>query len=131
MSKHSSQEEYERVRARLKAKASAKEKLIQQDLTAVRKEYMPRYIKRKVITGCAIFGVTYLIEELIFRKKLPGIVKFTGALAAVVAAPKVYTFIQDNFLIVGEVESAGEIRVLLPEPARPQDHHDFNIQDVE
>lgn len=116
MSKHSSEEEYERLKARLKAKAAEKEKRIHQDLSAVRQEYMPKYLKRKLITSCAVFGVTYLAEELIFRKKLPGILKLTGAIAATVMAPKLYTFIQDNFLIVGEVDPAGEIRVLLPEP---------------
>lgn len=116
MSKHSSQEEYEKVKARLKAMASEKEKRIQQDLTAVRKKYMPKHLKRKIMTGCAVFGVTYLTEQLIFRKKLPGILKFTGALAATAMAPKIYSFIQDNFLIIGKVEPVGEIKGLLPEP---------------
>lgn len=133
MSKHSSQEEYEKVKARLKAEASEKEKLIQQDLTALRREYMPRHLKKKFMTGCAIFGLTYLTEELIFRKKLPGILKFTGALAATAMAPKIYSFIQENFLIISEVESVGEIKGLLPEPEDLdfEDTSRINTQDTE
>lgn len=117
MSKHPSQVAYEKAKAKHKAIALEKEKMIQEDLKAIRLKYMPKNLKKKILTGCALFGVVYLTEELIFRKKIPGILKFTGAVAATVLAPKLYDFLQDNFLGLGENETLGEISDLPFEPA--------------
>lgn len=116
MSKHSSEEEYEKAKAKHKAIALEKEKMIQQDLNAIRRKYIPKHLKRKLITGCAVFGIVYLAEEFIFGKKVPGIVKFMGALAATAMAPKLYSFIQDHYLIIGESSALGEVSTLSPEP---------------
>ncbi len=122
MSKLSSQEAYERAKARHKEMAQQKVQMIQEDIDVLRTTYVPKYLKRKFITGCALFGVAYLAEELLFRKKVPGIVKFTGALAATVMAPKVYTYIQENYL------SAGDISVIPVEPLPPA--RDVNEDDI-
>lgn len=116
MSKLSSQEKYEKAKAKQKVIALEKEKMIQQDLDTIRREYIPKQIKKKLITGCGIFGAVYLAEELIFKKKIPGVVKFMGALAATAMTPKIFSLIQENFLIIGEASSLGEFSSLPPEP---------------
>ncbi len=116
MSKHPSQIAYEKAKARHKAIALEKEKMIQEDLKAIRQKYVPKNMKKKILTGCILFGVVYLTEELIFRKKIPGILKFTGAVAATVMAPRLFDLLQDNFLGLGENETLGEISDLPLEP---------------
>lgn len=115
MSKHPSQEEYEKAKAKHKAIAREKEKMISEDLYAVKRALIPRHLKKKILTGCAVFTVVYLTEELVFRKKLPGIIKFAGAVAATTMAPKLYTLIQDNFLVIGETTTLGEVTTVSPD----------------
>lgn len=116
MSKHPSQEEYEKAKAKHKAVAREKEKMISEDLYALKRTILPKHLKRKVVTGCVVFTAAYLTEELIFRKKVPGIIKFAGAVAATMMAPKLYTIIQDNFLVIGETTTLGEVTTVSPEP---------------
>lgn len=119
MSKHPSQEKYEKAKARHKQRAQEIEKRIQEDLYALRKEFIPKHLKKKLLTGFAVFAAVYLTEELVFRKKVPGIVKFTGALAATFMAPKLYSFLQENYLVVGENTTLGEVSTLPPQPETP------------
>lgn len=119
MSKRSSLEEYEKTKAKHKAIALEKEKMIQQDLYAIRRKIMPKHLKKKFLTGCAIFGVVYLTEELLLRKKVPGIVKFIGAVAATALTPKIFPLMQGNFLVVEEVSAIGEFSTPPPEPKPP------------
>lgn len=104
MSKSRSQQKYEELKAYYREKASAKEKELHMDLLAVRHEYVPHHLKRKFLTGLGIFGSVYLVEKLIFGKKLPRIIRFTTSLSAVVFAPKVYRLLEDKFLGLGELE---------------------------
>lgn len=115
MSKHPSQEEYEKAKAKHKAVAREKEKMISEDLYALKRTILPKHLKRKVVTGCVVFTATYLTEELIFRKKVPGIIKFAGAVAATMMAPRLYTIIQDNFLVIGEASTLGEVTNASPD----------------
>lgn len=104
MSKSRSEQKYEELKAYYKEKASAKEKELHMDLLAVRHEYIPHHLKRKFLTGVGIFGSVYLVEKLIFGKKLPRIIRFTTSLSAIVFAPKVYRILEDKFLGLGELE---------------------------
>ena len=81
MSHLHSKEEYEAIKNQHKTIAREKEAKIKRDLSRLLSEATPRYVREKLVTSCIIFGSTYLIEELIFRKRVPGIVKFTGAVA--------------------------------------------------
>lgn len=119
MSKHPSQEKYEKAKARHKQRAQEIEKRIQEDLYALRREFIPKYLKRKLLTGFAVFATVYLAEELVFRKKVPGIFKFTGALAATFMAPKMYSFLQENYLVADENSTSGEVGTLPPQPEAP------------
>lgn len=116
MSKHPSQEEYQKAKAKHKAIAREKEKMISEDLYVLRRTFLPRHLKKKILTGCAVFAVTYLAEELVFRKKIPGIIKFTGAVAATVMAPKIYNLMQDSFLVTGETTTIGGAGATKPSP---------------
>lgn len=133
MSKNSSLEAYEKAKAKHKAIALEKEKMIQQDLYAIRRKFVPRNLKKKFLTGCGIFGIVYLTEELLFRKKVPGILKFIGAVAATAMTPKIFPLIQGNFLIVEDVSAIGEFSTLPPEPEDsliedlPEEDDDRNI----
>nr|WKN36396.1 hypothetical protein K4G66_28965 [Tunicatimonas sp. TK19036] len=111
MSKLPSQEEYERIKNEYKARAKEKEKLLSSDLVAVRNDLLPKYLKGKFLTGCAIFATTYMAEELIFRKKVPGLVKFVGAVSATVAAPKLYRLLYENYF---EVKSESPLNEPIP-----------------
>ena len=90
MSNLHSQEEYEAIKNQHKALAREKEKKIKRDLARLMSEATPRFLREKLVMGCMVFGSVYLIEELLFRKKVPGIVKFAGAVSATVFAPKIY-----------------------------------------
>lgn len=57
----------------------------------------PRYLREKLVTSCIIFGAAYLVEEIIFKKRVPGIVKFAGAVSAAAFAPKLYRSLYHNF----------------------------------
>lgn len=92
-----SQEEYEKVKNTHKEAVRALEKRIQTDVVAVAKDFAPRYLREKFVISCAIFGGTYLLEEMIFRKSVPGIVKFVGALSTTVLSPKIYRFAYRNY----------------------------------
>jgi hypothetical protein len=100
MSQLPSQEEYERVKNHYQNLAKEKEKELGSDLVALRNDLVPKYLKGKFLMGCAIFGTTYMIEELIFRKRVPGLVKFVGALSATVAAPRLYRMLYQNYFEV-------------------------------
>lgn len=100
MSQLPSQEEYERVKEHYKTLAKEKEQILSSDLVALRNDLVPKYLKGKFLTGCAIFGATYMVEELLFRKKVPGIVKFVGAISATVVAPKLYRMVYQNYFEV-------------------------------
>ncbi|WKN43646.1 hypothetical protein [Tunicatimonas pelagia] len=100
MSQLPSQEEYERVKKEYQQQARDLEKKLGSDLVDLRNDLVPKYLKGKFLTACAIFGATYMVEELIFRKKVPGLVKFVGALSATVVAPKVYRMVYQNYFEV-------------------------------
>ena len=100
MSQLPSQEEYERVKNEYKSMAKEKEKLLSSDLVAVRNDFLPKYLKGKLLMGCAVFAATYMLQELVFRKKVPGLVKFAGALSATVAAPRIYQTVYENYFEV-------------------------------
>ncbi|MFP4091000.1 MAG: hypothetical protein ACLFUB_18640 [Cyclobacteriaceae bacterium] len=95
---------FEEIKAYYKQEAKNKEKQLHMDLWAVRHEYVPHHLKKKFLSGCAIFGLTYLVEHAIFGKKLPFTVKFVGALASTVMVPKVYRKLEDKLLGVGEMQ---------------------------
>ena len=97
MSKLHSQEEYEAIKSQHKAIAREKEKKIKRDLTRLLSDATPRYLREKLVTGCIVFGSVYLLEEIIFRKRVPGIVKFVGAVSATAFAPKIYRALYHNF----------------------------------
>ena len=90
MSQLPSEEEYNRVKEQYEQKARELEKKLGSNLVDLRNDLLPKYLKGKLLTACAVFGATYMGEELMFRDKVPGIVKFAGALSATVVAPKVY-----------------------------------------
>ncbi len=103
-SKSRSEQKYEELKAYYREKASVKEKELHMDLLAVRHEYVPHHLKRKFLTGLGIFGTVYLVEKLIFGKRIPRIVRFTSSLSAIVFAPKVYRLLEDRLLGIGEME---------------------------
>ncbi|MEQ9438583.1 MAG: hypothetical protein RIG62_06025 [Cyclobacteriaceae bacterium] len=111
MSQLPSQEEYERVKNEYKTLARDKEKLLSSDLVAVRNDLLPKYLKGKFLTGCAVFASSYMLQELVFRKKVPGLVKFVGALSATVAAPKIYRVLYENYF---EVKSDSPLNAPIP-----------------
>ena len=90
MSKLESEKKYEEVKNWHKATARAKEKKIKQDLSRLMSSATPRFLREKLVMGCVVFGSVYLAEELLFGKKVPGIVKFVGAVSATAFAPKLY-----------------------------------------
>lgn len=100
MSQLPSQEEYQQVKKEYQLKARDLEKKLGSDLVALRNDLVPKYLKGKFLTACAVFGSTYMVQELVFRKKVPGLVKFVGALSATVVAPKVYRMIYQNYFEV-------------------------------
>jgi len=100
MSQLPSQEEYEQIKSYYQTLAKKKEKELGSDLVALRNDLLPKYLKGKFLMGCAIFGTTYMLEELIFRKRVPGLVKFVGALSATVAAPRLYRLLYQNYFEV-------------------------------
>lgn len=97
MSHLHSKEEYEAIKNEHKTIAREKEAKIKRDLSRLLSEATPRYVREKLVTSCIIFGSTYLIEELILRKRVPGIVKFTGAVAVTAFAPKIYRVLYHNY----------------------------------
>ncbi|MEM6842191.1 MAG: hypothetical protein AAF944_22630 [Bacteroidota bacterium] len=112
MSQLPSQEEYNRVKEQYQRQARELEKTLGSDLVALRNDLFPKYLKGKFLTACAIFGTTYMVEELIFQKKVPGLVKFVGALSATVVAPKVYRMVYQNYF-----EARPEISTAPPPPS--------------
>jgi hypothetical protein len=104
MSKSKSEEKYESLKAYYREQAAVKEKELHMDLLAVRHEYVPHHLKRKFLTGLGVFGTVYLVEKLIFGKKLPRIVRFTTSLSATVFAPRLYRLLEEKFLALGELE---------------------------
>lgn len=115
MSKLPSQKEYNRIKNHYQSLARDQEKKLGSDLVALRNDLVPKYLKGKFLTGCAIFGTTYMLEEIAFRKKVPGIVKFVGALATTVVAPKIYRMVYQNYF---EVKSDSPLNQPLP-PSEP------------
>ncbi len=97
MSKLHSQEEYEAIKSQHQAIAREKEKKIKRDLTRLLSDATPRYLREKLVTSCIVFGSVYLVEEIIFKKRVPGIVKFAGAVSATAFAPKIYRTLYRNF----------------------------------
>ena len=97
MSKLHSQEEYEAIKGQHQAIAREKEKKIKRDLTRLLSDATPRYLREKLVTSCIVFGSVYLVEEIIFKKRVPGIVKFAGAVSATAFAPKIYRTLYRNF----------------------------------
>lgn len=97
MSKLHSEEEYEAIKSQHKAIAREKEKKIKRDLTRLVSDATPRYLREKLVTACIVFGSVYLVEEIIFKKRVPGIVKFAGAVSATAFAPKIYRALYRNF----------------------------------
>lgn len=97
MSQLQSKEEYEAIKNEHRAIAREKEAKIKRDLSRLMSEATPRYVREKLATSCIVFGVTYLIEELAFRKRVPGIVKFAGAVATTAFAPKIYRLLYRNY----------------------------------
>jgi len=104
MSKSRSEQKYESLKEYYKEQAAVKEKELHMDLLAVRHEYVPHHLKRKFLTGLGIFGTVYLVEKLIFGKKLPRIIRFTTSLSATVFAPRVYRLLEEKLLAMGELE---------------------------
>lgn len=104
MSKSNSKKRYEELKAYYKEEAKKTEKQLHMDLVAVRHEYVPHHLKSKFLTGCAIFGSVYLVEKMIFGKRLPRIIRFTTALSSIVWAPKVYQKLHDKLTGIGELE---------------------------
>lgn len=92
-----SKEEYEAIKQQHRAIAREKESKIKRDLSRVLSDATPRYVREKLATSCIIFGATYLAEELIFRQRVPGIVKFAGAIATTTFAPKIYRMLYRNY----------------------------------
>ena len=97
MSNLHSKEEYEAIKNQHKTIAREKEAKIKRDLSRLLSDATPRYVREKLATSCIIFGVTYLVEELAFRKRVPGIVKFAGAVAMTTFAPKIYRLLYRNY----------------------------------
>ena len=114
MSQLPSQEEYKKIKSYYQSLAKKKEKELGSDLVAVRNDLVPKYLKGKFLMGCAVFGTTYMLEELIFRKRVPGLVKFVGALSATVAAPRLYRMLYQNYFEVSP-------ETPLPAPIPPAD----------
>ena len=97
MSNLHSKQEYEAIKEQHKAIAREKEAKIKQDLSRLLSDATPRFVREKVVTGCIIFGTTYLVGELLFRRRVPGIVKFAGAVSATAFAPKIYRMLYRQF----------------------------------
>ena len=97
MSELHSEEEYQAIKSQHKAIAREKEKKIKRDLTRLMSDATPRYLREKLVTSCIVFGSVYLLEEIIFKKRIPGIVKFAGAVSATAFAPKIYRALYRNF----------------------------------
>ena len=97
MSNLHSEEEYEAIKDQHKALAREKEIKIKQDLARLMSDATPRFIREKLVMSCLVFGSVYLIEELLVRKKVPGIVKFAVAVSATAFAPKIYRALYRNF----------------------------------
>ena len=97
MSKLQSQEEYEAIKNQHRAIAREKEKKIKRDLTRLVSDATPRYLRERLVTSCIVFGSVYLLEEIIFKKRVPGIVKFAGAVSVTAFAPKIYRALYHNF----------------------------------
>ena len=121
MSQLQSKEEYEAIKNEHKAIAREKEAKIKRDLSRLLSDATPRYVREKLATSCIIFGVTYLIEELAFRKRVPGIVKFAGAVATTAFAPKIYRLLYRNYYMPAPVEvplSGGPVNGYATHPGR-------------
>ncbi len=97
MSTLHSKQEYESIKEQHKAIAREKEAKIKQDLSRLLSDATPRFVREKIVTSCIIFGSTYLVSELLFRKRIPGIVKFAGAVSATAFAPKIYRILYRRF----------------------------------
>ena len=97
MNRLESEKKYEEIKGLHKASAREKEKRIKRDLALIMSSATPRFLREKLVTSCIVFGSVYLVEELIFRKRVPGIVKFVGAVSATAFAPKIYRTLYANF----------------------------------
>ncbi len=125
MSQLPSQEEYERLKNHYQLLAKQKEKELSSDLVALRNDLVPKYLKGKFLMGCAVFGTTYMLEELIFRKRVPGLVKFVGALSATVATPRLYRMIYENYSKVNP-----EVSLPATPPPQPQPTDDEESEEA-
>jgi len=110
-----SEKKYQELKSYYQEQASIKEKELHMDLLAVRHEYVPHHLKQKFLTGLGIFGTVYLAEKLIFGKRLPRILRFTTSIAATVATPRVYRFLENKLLGIGEL-SPVELEMLEDQP---------------
>ena len=97
MSNLHSKKEYEAIKNQHKALAREKEVKIKQDLARLLSDATPRFIREKLVMSCLVFGSVYLAEELLVRKKVPGIVKFAVAVSATAFAPKIYRALYRKF----------------------------------
>ena len=97
MNKLESEQKYEEIKNLHQASARAKEKKIKRDLTRLMSSATPRFLREKLVMSCVVFGSVYLLEELVFRKRVPAIVKFVGAVSATAFAPKMYRTLYANF----------------------------------
>lgn len=97
MSNLHSNKEYETIKNQHKALAREKEVKIKQDLARLMSDATPRFLREKLVMSCLVFGSVYLAEELLVRKKVPGIVKFAVAISATAFAPKMYRALYRNF----------------------------------
>lgn len=105
MSKLESERKYEEVKDLHKASARETEKKIKRDLAQLMSSATPRFLREKLVMSCVVFGSVYLVEELLFRKRVPGIVKFVGAVSATAFAPKMYRALYANFYQSTDVPS--------------------------
>ena len=103
MNKLESEKKYEEIKALHRAAAHQKEKSIKRDLSLLMSSATPRFLREKLVMSCVVFGAVYLTEELLFRKRIPGIVKFVGAVSATAFAPKIYRTLYANFYQPDEV----------------------------
>ncbi len=104
-----SKKEYEAIKNQHKALAREKEIKIKQDLARLVSDATPRFIREKLVMSCLIFGSVYLVEELLVRKKVPGIVKFAVAVSATAFAPKIYRALYSNFGRSGKHRLSGTL----------------------
>ena len=125
MNRLESERKYEEIKSLHKASAREKEKRIKRDLSLIMSSATPRFLREKLVMSCAVFGSVYLVEELIFRKRVPGIVKFVGAVSVTAFAPKIYRTLYANFYQTSKATSpvqtypSAEVPGSTPAPTEP------------